>query len=317
MVGGAEPVPEQGRKDQGRMGGDAGESGEIGLNVSLPANLVRGSGPERRAWLSALPAIAAEFAGRWSLTVDAPFEPGGDTAWVAPARSATGESVVLKLGWRHDEGLHEAEGLKLWSGDGAVRILASAEAEETSVLLLERCLPGTVLRLRPESEQDGIVAGLLRRLWRAPPVPGPFRPLAAMCDRWAERFEAEPAAWVAVGDRGLAAAGMDLLRSLPRTAGPGVLLCTDLHAGNILAATREPWLMIDPKPYVGDAHYDVLQHMLNCPDRLEREPQALIRRMADLAGLDRERVSLWLFARLIEESQRRPQMAAIARRLAP
>jgi streptomycin 6-kinase len=40
-----------------------------------------------------------------------------------------------------------------------------------------------------------------------------------------------------------------------------VLLCTDLHADNILAALRAPWLVIDPKPYAGDPAYDVRQHM--------------------------------------------------------
>lgn len=278
---------------------------------------MRSSGPERRAWLATLPAIADDFTRRWSLCLGPPFEPGGDTAWVAPARSARGGTCVLKLGWRHDEALHEAEGLGTWNGDGTVRLLATAGAEATSVLLLERCLPGTELRTTPETEQDIVVAGLLGRLWRDPPAQGPFRPLEAMCDMWADRFEQDAAGAAAVGDSGLARAGMELLRSLPRGASHRKLLFTDLHAGNILAARREPWLAIDPKPYVGDPAYDVLQHMLNCPGRLERDPRGLARRMAGLAGLDARRVALWLFARLIEESAHRPAMAAIARRLAP
>ena len=39
-----------------------------------------------------------------------------------------------------------------------------------------------------------------------------------------------------------------------------------------LAAQPEPWLVIDPKPYVGDPAYDLLQHMLNCEDRLAAHP---------------------------------------------
>ena len=50
-----------------------------------------------------------------------------------------------------------------------------------------------------------------------------------------------------------------------------MLLCTDLHAGNVLAAEREPWLVIDPKPDVGDPTYDVLQHLHNCYVRLIRQ----------------------------------------------
>ena len=97
------------------------------------------------------------------------------------------------------------------------------------------------------------------------------------------------------------------------------MLCTDLHAGNVLAAEREPWLMIDPKPFVGDPHYDVLQHLLNCPARLQADPRRLAERMADLAELDADRVVLWLFARCVQASLS-PEFAhlgEIARLLAP
>ena len=81
---------------------------------------------------------------------------------------------------------------------------------------------------------------------------------------------------------GLPGIGIALFRELPATADSQVLLCTDLHGENVLAARREPWLVIDPKPYVGDPAYDVLQHMLNCEDRLAADPGALAARMADL-----------------------------------
>ena len=55
---------------------------------------------------------------------------------------------------------------------------------------------------------------------------------------------------------------------------------------NVLAAQREAWLVIDPKPYVGDPTYDALQHLLNCDRRLHADPHALARRIADLLGLD-------------------------------
>lgn len=88
-------------------------------------------------------------------------------------------------------------------------------------------------------------------------------------------------------DPGLARAGIELFRHLPGTAGRSVLLCTDLHHDNVLAAAREPWLVIDPKPYVGDPAYDLLQQMLNFPDRLAADPAGFADRMAGLLGLDR------------------------------
>ena len=96
-----------------------------------------------------------------------------------------------------------------------------------------------------------------------------------------------------------------------------MLLCTDLHADNVLAAEREPWLVIDPKPYVGDPTYDPLQHLLNCENRLLADPRGLARRMADLLDLDGERLLLWLFARCVQESPDWPVLGEVARRVAP
>jgi Aminoglycoside/hydroxyurea antibiotic resistance kinase len=113
-----------------------------------------------------------------------------------------------------------------------------------------------------------------------------------MCAAWADKFEQEYAAATAADriDPGLARAGIALFRALPETTDSRVLLCTELHGGNILAAQRAPWLVIDPKPYLGDPAYDVLQHMLNCEDRLAADLAGLPKRMADLAGIDADRV---------------------------
>jgi Aminoglycoside/hydroxyurea antibiotic resistance kinase len=116
-----------------------------------------------------------------------------------------------------------------------------------------------------------VIAALLRRLWIQPPGGHPFASLGQMCQRWADQAERDLAAGATL-DPGLARAGLALFRELPATAGTRVLLCTDLHAGNALAAVREPWLVIDPKPHVGDPAYDPLQHMLNCTERLRADP---------------------------------------------
>lgn len=274
--------------------------------------------PRRDAWLAALPSLVDEFAARWSLRVGPPFQPGGQTAWVAPARDRTGRDLVLKLAWPHDEARHEADGLRVWSGDGAVRLHASATGDVTAALLLERCHPGTPLgEALPEADQDPIVAALLNRLWQAPADDPVFRPLQDMCDAWAAEFQQRLAGNPGRVDPGLARAAIELLRTLPATADRQVLLCTDLHAGNILAAGREPWLAIDPKPYVGDPTYDAVQHLLNCEQRLLTDPVRLSRRMAGLLGLDPGRLGLWLFARCVQESLDQPGLLEVAARLAP
>jgi streptomycin 6-kinase len=289
--------------------------------VTAAASATGGPGDGRQAWMVGLPGLVSELERRWALRVEAPFQPGGQTAWVAPARDAHGGEVVLKVGWRHPDAAHEADALREWGGQGAVELYEVEEFDDTVALLLERCLPGTTLAGRPEPEQDEVIAALLGDLWRPPPAGYRFRPLQVMCDEWADEFDRK------VGraqvrpdldlDPGLARAGLALLRGLPQTAARTVLLCTDLHAENVLAAARRPWLAIDPKPYVGDPAYDVVQHMLNCEERLHTRPRDMARRLADLAGLDQDRVLLWFFARCVQESPHWPALADVARMLAP
>jgi streptomycin 6-kinase len=168
----------------------------------------------------------------------------------------------------------------------------------------------------PEPKQDVIVAGLLRRLWTTAVDGRGFRPLQAMCDAWVAECDDRLALSPGLLDPGLTRAGIGLLRSLPADASRQVLLCTDLHAENILAANRESWLVIDPKPYLGDPTYDAVQYMLNC-DRLFTDPAGLVHRMAVLLDLDRHRLANWLFARCVQESIDQPALCDIAVRLAP
>jgi streptomycin 6-kinase len=253
---------------------------------------------------------------RWSLTLGAPFD-GEDVncAWVAPVALADGSPAVLKLGMPHMEGEDELQGLRFWNGDPTVRLLEADE--ESGAMLLERCTPGTALRGVPEPEQDWVIAGLLRRLWRSPSTPYRFRPLSAMTEYWSNETLADAERWP---DAGLVREGLRLFKELPHTAPAEVLLATDLHAGNVLRSEREPWLVIDPKPFVGDPAYDATQHLFNCEARLRADPGGTIRRIADLLEVDRERVRLWMFARAAAEPRddwRHDDRMALARAIAP
>src|SRR5262249_33141175 len=235
--------------------------------------------------------------------------------WIAGARRADGTKAVLKLAVPHWEGEHEAQGLRFWDGEPTVRLL---EADERlHALLLERCEPGEVLRTRPEESQDEVIAGLLLRLWRTPAAPHPFRPLSQMTARWSEETLEHVARWP---EEGLVRAGLELFRELPMSAPAHVLLATDLHAGNVLRAERAPWLVIDPKPFVGDPAYDATQHLFNCLDRMAIDPFGTLARFAALLGVDAERVRLWTFARAAAEPRegwRGCRRFELARRLRP
>lgn len=239
----------------------------------------------------------ADLAARWHLDVGAPFERDEfPLAWVAPVIRRDGTRAVLKIGFPHMEAEHESHALRFLDGEPTVRLLECDES--LNAMLLERCEPGTSLRDVFQPEQDVIIAGLLKRFWRVVPEPHPFRPLSVMVDFWVKQTEGHESRW---HDSALVKAGIDAFRELADTSFASTLLATDLHAGNVLRATREPWLVIDPKPFVGDRAYDATQHLLNCRDRLRTDMTDTIQRVSSMLEVDPYRVSMWLFARLAAE----------------
>jgi len=251
--------------------------------------------PERMAWLERLPRTVAEIEARWQLSVGPSFEEG-DASWVAPAVLRDGSHAVLKLGMPHFEAASEADGLRFWNGNPTVH-LHDAD-DELGAMLLERCEPGSSLARVPEPEQDIVLAGLLRRMWKPAHTSSSFRPLSAMIEAWISETWEQRAEWP---DESLVGAGIATFRELSSQEKSPMLLATDLHAGNVLRAAREPWLVIDPKPFVGDPAYDATQHLLNCEERMSRDPFGTMARYAGLLGLDADRVRDWMFARLAAE----------------
>jgi streptomycin 6-kinase len=279
--------------------------------------------PGVRSWVDAMPAVVRRYLDEWELDPGPAYEPGGSTAWVAPVRTREREALVLKVGMRHPEAEHEAAALRLWDGAGAVRLHRAAYEGRSMALLLERCDPGTPLARAPQPDQDEVIARVLHRIWTTPisPQAGPDEPfdrLGVLCGTWADETEQRLDDGGYPGDPGLVRAAVAVLRegrSEQRRPGD-VLLGTDVHAENVLAARREPWLIVDPKPFVGDAAYDVVQHLLNCRERLIADPFGLTARMAALTGTRVDAVRSWTFARSACELAWWPELVPVVRALA-
>jgi streptomycin 6-kinase len=253
--------------------------------------------PEGEAWLARLPDVLWKLENEWALTPGLPLDGEEPTcAYVAAVLSANKTPAVLKVAMPHMEGEQEIHGLRFWAGDPTVRLLKADDA--LGAMLLERCQPGTTLRLLEEHDQDVVIAGLLRRLWRCPSAEYRFRPLSALMDFWSNETQIHAEHWP---DSGLVREGLRLFKELPANATREVLLATDLHAGNVLRADREAWLVIDPKPFLGDPTYDATQHLFNCWARMQADPEGTMKRLADLVGVDYERLRLWTFARAAAE----------------
>lgn len=250
---------------------------------------------ERTVWLESLPSLLEELTRRWSLRVGPGFDHSGTCSWVAPAVRKDGKPAVLKLAMPHMEGEHEIDGLRFWNGNPTVKLIDADD--QSGAMLLEHCQPGTSLRSEPEASQDEIIAGMLKRIRsvnsQSKGFPQ-FRHLSEMLEVWRRATLAQEQNWP---DAGLVQEGLSIFEELSRPTPADTLLATDLHAGNVLRAAREPWLMIDPKPLVGDAAFDVVQHLINCEGRLHANPLALVNRLAGLAEVNPERARLWTFAR--------------------
>jgi streptomycin 6-kinase len=200
--------------------------------------------------------------------------------------------VVLKIQWPHRESNHEADALELWHGDGAVQL--QARDDERHAFLLERCRPGTP----PRDGALDVLIDLLPRLWK--PAGPPFTALADEAAWWAATI---PREWEEAGrpfEKLLVDAAVSTLEELAATQGEQVLLHEDLHPENVLAAEREPWLVIDPKPLVGEREFSlapiVRAHELG--DSKEAVVGRLDRLTAAL-GLDRERALGWTLGQTI------------------
>ena len=74
----------------------------------------------------------------------------------------------------------------------------------------------------------------------------------------------------------------------------------DLHCGNVLAAQREPWLVIDPKPLVGEREFG-LAPIIRSQElgSGRREVQRRLDRLTSELGLDRERARQWCIAQTV------------------
>ncbi|MEU5548834.1 MULTISPECIES: aminoglycoside phosphotransferase family protein [unclassified Micromonospora] len=243
-------------------------------------------GPE---WLAGLPERLTTCARHWSLRVGPPFG-HGTTSLVVPADLPDGTRAVLKLQFPDSESEHEATALHHWDGDGAVRLLA--HDPDLRALLIERCDPGTPLRVLPLDDAVDAVVALLPRLWL--PADRPFLSLAEAVRGWAVRL---PAAWERAGrpyERRFVDLALDLLTGLAASQGEQVLVNQDLHASNVLRSTREPWLAIDPKPLVGEREFSAVPMVRGT--ELGHSPAAVRRRLDRLSaelGLDRSRVRDW------------------------
>jgi streptomycin 6-kinase len=240
-------------------------------------------------WLERVPDLVAECVEEWGLRLREPYAPGA-AGYTVRAELPDGRRAVLKLIHPDRESEHEADALALWDGQGAVKLLARDDGR--SAMLLERCEPGEPLAAAGPDVALEVLIGLLPRLWVQ--AGEPFRTLEDEAASWIGYL---PEQWAHSGravERRLVDAAVDALSSLSASQGEQVLLHQDLHGDNVLAGEREPWLVIDPKPLVGEREFAVAPIVRSFElGHSKREALYRLARLTSDLDLDRERARGW------------------------
>ncbi|ADD43902.1 aminoglycoside phosphotransferase family protein [Stackebrandtia nassauensis] len=264
-------------------------------------------------WLAALPDLIADRCDAWDLEITGEAFTGGTHSYVAPVRRADGSSAVLKLTVVDEENRAEATALHHYNGEGAVKLYDYDPG--TGAMLMELATPGSplvqqsyegvVLEGSPENaDKIDIASALYRRLWREP-VATPGYPSLPLVRDLVAVWESEiPANADGELPAHLVAQAVDLCRELAKPDGPEGIVNRDTHLGNIVAAQREPWLLIDPKPLLGERAFDAGFFI---DKQIHHRPEAgfacqVVARTAEGLGVAPERARAWAFLRAMENA---------------
>lgn len=272
----------------------------------LPPGLVAQAelGPEWADWLDRLPRLASDLLGDWDLGRDGATLWHGFESLVIPVRDSAGGEAVLKVAFDgDDEGVHEALGLQHWGGRGAVTLMRADPRRRA--LLLER-LERHDLTGVDDLEACTVVGELYGRLHI--PAPRRLATLTSYVQRWIDALADVPRD--APIPRRLVEQALSLGGDLVADASSiGVMIHGDLHHENVLRRGGSEWVIIDPKPLSGDAHYEPAPMLWNHLDTHGRRDvrevvRARFHTIVDGAGLDPDRARDWVIVRMILNAHR-------------
>ncbi|GAA1118777.1 streptomycin 6-kinase [Kribbella jejuensis] len=267
------------------------------MPIQIPEGLlvVSSRGQDWADWLDRLPRLTRDLLDEWSLQVDGTTT-YGNCALVVPV-VAEGKRAVLKVQFPHWEAETEHLALRDWAGNGAVQLLRADPRR--FALLLERLEPRDLTTIDALDACE-IVGSTYKRL-HVPAGPQ-YRTLSGELTRWIAGFRKLPAS-APVPHRYVEQAISLAEDFVADPATDGRLIHTDLHYENMLAAEREPWLVIDPKPLSGDPAYEVAPLIWNRWDEvtgahdLRFAVQQRFWTTVDAAGFDEDRARAWVIVR--------------------
>ena len=228
---------------------------------------------------SRLAATAREVAAEWNVELGAMIA-AGRFSYVAFA----GDDAILKVvPAEDDEADHESDALALLGGDGAVRLLRHDRARRA--ILIERARPGYDASGLSEYEAMRVSVSAAKRLWRPAERARPFRWIGEVVPRWLDN----------AGDHYLVRQAREIYATMH--PGDATLVHGDFHHHNLLSH-GDAWVVIDPKPMVGEPEFDVPTFLWNPIGHVPTKDSVedWIAAFAD-AGLDANLIRKWAIVR--------------------
>lgn len=276
---------------------------------ALVASHLRYFGEAGRAWVAALPELAADCLDRWRLRLDGPPRCGA-VALVLPVLRADDTPAACKLQPIDEETGGEATALALWAGLGAVGLLEN-DADSGSMLLERLDADRSLIGIHDDLAALEVIAELLRR-FNTVQAPDGLRRLDDLAAAMLEDWPRVSALVIDPDERRLLDRCAAAVRE--RLADPvnDRLLHWDLHYANVLATKAAddgaPWRAIDPKPLAGDPGFELLPALWNrWEDVLATGDvtRAVLRRtdlLIERCSLDRSQAQVWTLARVLQNA---------------
>lgn len=248
-------------------------------------------------WLAALPDTIARLCAQWRLRIDGDTR-HGDNGVAVPVRR-DGAPLVLKINWPDHALEEQVLALRFWDGRGAVQLVEADPA--AGATLLERLDDRHTVDGLPLELAVPIIGAMLRRLAIPAPQKYPYRTTPELAvelhDSLAHRWEATGRPFAARIRDTAAGLAADLSASAP-----SVMVDGDLKYEHVLRGRREPWLVIDPRPLVGEVEYQCAQLLWTRCDEMADDARLrwCLDALVDAAQLEPARARAWTCLRAVD-----------------
>lgn len=272
------------------------------MNDKFVKNVTSLWGEEGQKWLDDIPKIIEEFEKKWSIQVSTPFNLSYN--YVASATGEDGTEVVIKIGFPKDkEFISELETLPLFNSKGMVKQLK--QDKNQAVMLLESIKPGISVATLDDEKATETMVKVMQNFWVAAPNPDSHIVKVFEWSKGFQRLKDKFAGSTGPLPKHLVNKAEEVYLELSRSNDPQYLLHGDLHHDNVISATREPWLAIDPKGIIGPKERETAPMLMNPKGFILKnaDPKALLKRrvaiLSDILRLEKEKVTAWAFAQTV------------------